>query len=101
MLVRDKGEGTWNVLVRSCQIGISYVMDKGTQVKQTNKNTCKNRDPRGLSQWTHQNCSGDFSLGTCKITYLRSKGSKGRVHGAREILNLDLQANNNKYFYIF
>ena len=33
--------------------------------------------------------SGDFFLATCKSTYLRSVGSKDRVHGAREELNLD------------
>ena len=33
--------------------------------------------------------SGDFFLATCKSTYLKSVGSKDRVHGAREELNLD------------
>ena len=32
-------------------------------------------------QWTK--CSGDFSPTTCKITYPRSVGSKGRFHGVR------------------
>ena len=45
-----------------------------------------------------QECTGDFSPATWKRTYLRSSRYKGRVHGAREELNVDYQTRNNKYF---
>ena len=55
----------------------------------------QNRDYSYFICFTCDECSGYFSPATCKSTYLRSTRSKGRVDGAREKLNLDLQGNNN------